>query len=192
MKSKFLEEKITYDGSQLRSLYNYLEHDLHGDSIVSFVGPCSVTLDKMVDGEDKKMDATIASDEMLHFIVEVFHQNLFSAVCLQRLMADLVISSLKNLSKEDLVQSLVRRGDDIYATLNGEERKLSISIATSSPVSQLIHFAVNTTNQGTPVPTVCLKDFSVEAKDLASQVLNSVADEYEDIRSATMKVHWVK
>lgn len=188
MKFKFHSERLTYDGSQLRSLYNYYEHDLQGDSIVAFLGPCKVSLDTMVDGEDKKANAKIQSDGMLHFLIEIFHQSLFSAVCLQRLMADLAISNIKNLSQSSMAQGLVRKGDDIFC----EDKKLSISIATSSPVSQLVHFALNTTTEGTPVPTLSLKDLDVDAKDLAKALGSSFVAEYEDILSATTKVHWVK
>lgn len=188
MKFKFLKEELKYDGSQLRSLFNYLSHDLQGDSVVSFLGPCSVTLDTMVDGEDKKANAQIRSDGMLHFIIEIFHQNLFSAVCLQRLMADLAISNIKALSSSPFAHGLERRGDDIFY----RDKKLSISIATSSPLSQLIHFAMNTTTEGTPVPTLSLKDLAVEPKVLAERLSLAFVTEYEDIFGATTKVHWVK
>ena len=163
MKSKVLFQNIKYDGTQLRSLYNYLEHDLQGDSIIAFIGPCEVSLNDMVDGEDKKENAEICSDEMLHFIIEVFHQNLFSAVALQRIMADLAITEIEKLTLDpEIVQSLRRSGDDIYLYDTAESKKLSISIATSSPMSQLIHFAINTTTEGTPVPSVSLEELKVD------------------------------
>lgn len=188
MKFKFASEKFTYDGSQLRSLYNYYEHDLQGDSVIGFLGPCHVSLDTMVDGEDKKANAQIRSDGMLHFIIEVFHQSLFSAVCLQRLMADLAISNIKSLSQSPMAKDLVRKGDDIFH----QEKKLSISIATSSPISQLIHFALNTTNEGTPVATLSLNDLGVDPKVLGKTLGAAFVAEFEDIHSATTKVHWVK
>ena len=88
MKTKFILKKINYDGSQLRPLYSYVNHKLHGDSIVSFIGNCDVALEHMIDAEDFVVDAKIASNKMLHFIVEVFGQNLMTAVCLQRLLVD--------------------------------------------------------------------------------------------------------
>lgn len=185
MKFKFVDQKISYDGTQLKSLYNYLQHDLMGNSVVSFIGPCDVSLEHMVDGEDLKENSKISSDLMLHFIAEIFHQNLFSAVCLQRLLADLVISSIGD-------KDLFREGDDIYKEINAQKKKLSISIATSSPVSQLIHFAVNITNKGTPVPTLSLEDLKKDPKALALKVGAAFAAEYIDIVAATTKVHWVK
>jgi hypothetical protein len=179
---------MAYDGSQLRSLFNYLEHDLQGDSILAFVGPCSVALTEMVDGEDQKAKAEIASDKMLHFLIEVFHQNLFSAVCLQRLMADLAISTLKKLSSKEAVRDLRREGDDIFLA----EKKLSISIATVSPLSQLIHFALNVTTKGTPVPTLSLEDLDVDPKIFGEQLGEAFRREFEDIAGATTKVHWVR
>ncbi|HMN69679.1 MAG TPA: DUF366 family protein, partial [Bdellovibrionales bacterium] len=52
LKTKFIDTAEIYDGSQLVSLRSYLKHGLLGDSIVAWVGPCKVSLDHMVDGED--------------------------------------------------------------------------------------------------------------------------------------------
>ncbi|HAG91989.1 MAG TPA: DUF366 domain-containing protein [Bdellovibrionales bacterium] len=188
MKFKHYDQTMTYDGSQLHSLFNYLKHDMMGDSLLSFIGPCQVSLAEMVDGEDKKEKAKICSKEMLHFVVEIFHQSLFSAVCMQRLMADLSISRIIDLSPKEEAKTLRRSGDDIYL----KDKKLSISVATSSPVSQLIHFAINTTTEGTPVPTISLKELEVDPLELAKRIGESVVAEYDDILAATTKVHWVK
>lgn len=185
MKSKFLEITEKYDGAQLVSLRNYLQHGLLGDSIVAWIGACDVSLDHMVDGEDLVVDARIAGDRMLHFIVEKFDVSLFAAVGLQRLLAAIVMDLLR---EKYAGAGLVRDGDDIYLG----ERKLSISIATQSPVSSLIHFAVNVTNAGTPVKTLCLEDLGVEPRAFALRVMEKFSAEVESIHQATMKVKWVK
>ena len=173
-----------YDGAQLVSLNSYLKHGLLGDSIVAWVGACDVSFEHMVDGEDLLEQARIAGDKMLHFIVEKFDISLYAAVALQRLLASIVKDQLLTMSKE----KLFREGDDIYL----DDRKLSISIATQSPVSSLIHFAVNVTNKGTPVKTLSLEDLGVEAKPFAIEIMNRFCKETEGIHQATMKVKWVK
>ncbi|MBX3022626.1 MAG: DUF366 family protein [Bdellovibrionales bacterium] len=189
MKHKFLETSEQYDGAQLASLRNYLKHHLLGDSVVAWVGPCDVHVDHMVDGEDLLAHARICGSEMLHFIVETFDTSLFAAVGLQRLLASLVKDELQVLARnKDLARSLTRDGDDIYAGT----RKLSISIATQSPVSSLIHFAVNVVNKGTPVETLALEDLQVDAKSFAEAVMERFTTECESIRQATQKVRWVK
>ena len=70
MKSLFIKENFKYDGSQLRSLFAYLNYGLLGDSIVSWIGPCNVDFDHMVDGEDLLQKSEIRSDNMVHFIIE--------------------------------------------------------------------------------------------------------------------------
>lgn len=185
MKSKFLEITEKYDGAQLVSLRNYLKHGLLGDSIVAWVGACDVTFDHMVDGEDLLLNARIAGDRMLHFIVEKFDVTLFAAVGLQRLLASIVMETLRGRPQG---AELVRDGDDIYLG----DRKLSISIATQSPVSSLIHFAVNVTNAGTPVKTLALEDLGVEPRAFAEEVLERFCREVATIHEATMKVKWVK
>ena len=189
MKAKFLDHFDKYDGSQLVSLNNYLKHGILGDSIVAWVGACDVTFEHMVDGEDLLEKARIAGDKMLHFIVEKFDVSLFSAVALQRLLAGIVKDQLQTLSREKpLAQSLFREGDDIFSG----DRKLSISIATQSPVNSLIHFAVNVTNKGTPVKTLSLEDLGVDPKVLAVEVMGRFCTEVKGIHQATQKVRWVK
>ena len=115
----------------------------------------------MVDGEDLLAKAEIRGDEMLHFIIEIFDRDLFSGVALQRLFASIVTDHLNIAGINGLGgKELHRKGDDIYL----EHKKLSISIATKSPVSTMVHFAMNVTNKGTPVPTLSLEDLGVDPK----------------------------
>jgi hypothetical protein len=181
VKTKFLNKKIKYDGSQLKPLDNYLKYNLLGDSSVSFIGPCDVSFDKMADGEDLKAKAKICGDEMLHFVFEIFHQNLFSAVSFQRLFAGLVKEVIEELKPEI---RLKRKGDDLYFN----NRKLSISIAAPSVNSMLIHFAINVVNEGTPVKTACLNEFKIKPKAFALEVLKRIKIEFLSIKEATVKV----
>ena len=101
---------------------------------------------------------------------------------------------------------LIREGDDLYvlapqedglsfgkvAPVPLERRKLSISIATVSPVSGLIHFAINVSSLGTPVKTASLEDLGIDPKEFAAEVLADFVSEATTIKEATMKVRWVK
>jgi hypothetical protein len=184
MKTKFITEKIHYDGTQLKSLFAYLEHKLLGDSIVSFCGSCDVSFDHMVDGEDFLAGSAIRGSMMLHFIVEEFGQGLELMVTRQRLLTSIVYQELIEKGKI----GLKREGDDIYVG----EGKLSISIATVSPVSGLIHFAMNISNVGTPVKTASLEDLCLNPQELAQTIMSKYALEVTSIKEACQKVHWVK
>jgi uncharacterized protein len=189
VKTKFLEKEFTYDGRQLRSLFGYLDHGLLGDSIIAWIGPCAIPFEHMVDGEDLREQAKIEGSKMVHFIVELFESTLFAGVNAQRLMASIVLEYLRASSSEQTIAASLRRdGDDIFAG----DKKLSISIATVSPISTLIHFAVNISNVGTPVPTLSLEDLGVDAKVFAAEILNLFEKEMSSIREATRKVRWVK
>ena len=186
MLSKFIKTKMKYDGRQLSPLWAYQNFNLLGDSIVSWVGACNVDLKNMVDAEDQISNSKICGDLMLHFIIEVFDRELFSAVCLQRIMASLIKDYLHENSK--ILQSgpgLVRDGDDLF----WQKQKLSISIASCSAVSNQIHFAVNDVNKGTPVKTCCLNDFKIKPEDLAKDIMERFISEYKSIKMATQKVH---
>lgn len=189
MRSKFLSNNENYDGTQLVSLRNYLTHGILGDSIVAWVGACDVSLEHMVDGEDLLQEARICGSQMVHFIIEKFDSSLFAAVAVQRLFASIVKDHLMATAKNrEIALKLTRDGDDIFA----DGKKLSISIATQSPVSSLIHFAVNVRNEGTPVATLCLEDLGVEPKSFAEQVMEKLTKEIHSTVEATQKVRWVR
>ncbi len=194
LKTKWIEKKITYTGEELHSLFAYLNHGVLGDSVVAFRGPCEVSFDHMVDGEDLLEQAKIQGSDMVHFIFEIFDRPLFAGVLLQRLFAAVVIDMLKSLAnanadaKSKVSVDLQRSGDDIY----WQNKKLSISIATRSPNSIMIHFAVNVSNEGTPVLTCSLEDFGIEPQRFAEICLCSIQAEYESVLMATHKVKAVK
>lgn len=182
MKTLWLDQEFAYDGTQLRSLFAYLGHGVLGDSVVAWSGACRISFDHMVDGEDLREQAEIRGSRMLHLIFELFDRDLFAGVAVQRLTASIAKDLIEERAKD---VRLKREGDDLY--WNG--KKLSISIATRSPVSTLVHFAMNLANAGTPVPTCALEeDFGLSAKDFAAELLRRLAAEYESVLAATRKV----
>lgn len=186
MKFKFIEKEIAYDGTQLAPLNNYLKHSLLGNSVVSWVGACDVSFEHMVDGEDLLAQAKICSDKMVHFIFELFDTDLRSAVAIQRLFA----ASAKDLieaSSSIAKGKIQRHGDDLFF----ENGKLSISIATKTVNSSLIHFAINVVNEGTPVKTACLNELQVDAKSFSIELMKTFSEEFLSIVEATQKVRTV-
>ncbi|RME18215.1 MAG: DUF366 family protein [Bdellovibrio sp.] len=180
MKTKWIEKEFLYDGSQLRPLFSYMKYGLLGDSMISWIGPCEVLSEHMVDGEDKRQKASIRSDKMLHFLVEKFNSHILAAVSLQRLLVQMAKEQLEHLSGKNLR----REGDDLY----WEKGKLSISIASQGVTSSMIHFALNVTNQGTPVVTASLEDLNVDPCSFAKDLMTSFQKEIESIEQATQKV----
>lgn len=169
-------------------LYAYTEHSILGSSIVSFIGPCNVSLEHMIDMEDKIVSAKIKSDEMVHFIIEFFPNGLLAAVSLQRLLASLIQNWLNENSSKLKKEKLIREGDDLYLIKNKVRKKLSISIASSSAVSSQIHFAVNVTNSGTPVATLSLQDLAIKPVFFAKEIIKLFTEEFNSILEATQKV----
>lgn len=182
MKTLIVEKKMIYDGTQLKPLYNYLEYGLLGDSVVCWTGPCSISFEHMIDGEDILSQSEIRGNNMVHFIVELFQTSLAAAVGFQRLMSELAVATIKELQGHSEV--FIRKGDDIY----WQGKKLNISIATVCSNSSLIHWALNVTNEGTPVPTCCLNDFKIDPHLFAEYFCEKIAAEWEDIIEATQKI----
>jgi len=183
---KYLDKTIAYEGSQIRSLWAFRNFGLQGDSIISFRGPCRVELPDMVDIEDVREKSAIFSTDMLHFIVEHFDLDLEKTIIRQRLL----IALIKDIISHRVSVKLVRLGDDLYL----ENRKLSVSIATLTPVSTKIHTGLNVSSRETPVPAVGLLDLGfddTEVRKIGEEVSKKYAEEYEDIKLARCKVRGV-
>ncbi len=187
MKHKWIEQEFKYDGSQLKSLFGYIDHSVLGDSICAWEGACDIPFEHMVDGEDLLAQSEIRSAKMLHFIVEKFAISLFAAVLMQRMLAALCLDLLREFVPKHEAE-MERHGDDIF----WNDRKLSISIASLSPVSGMVHFAVNTSNENTPVKTCALSDFEIVPRDFAERLMQKFCSEIESSEIATQKVHWLK
>jgi len=185
LKYKFLDKQIDYNGTQLQSRFAYMNHEILGDSIIAFVGACDIPFEHMVDGEDVLAKSPICGSKMLHFIIEEFSQSLELAVTRQRLFASIARDEIEKLNSE---KKLTRDGDDLF--LN--DKKISISIATVSPVSAVIHFAMNISNAGTPVKTLSLEDLGLNTQTVADVIGARFIDEIRTIKEACCKVNWVK
>jgi len=190
LKGKYLKGKtIEYDGSQLSPLWAYASFDVQGDSIVSFRGPCNVSDEFMVDMEDRRKGAEIASADMLHFIVEYFGVGIDEIVLVQRLLISAVVDLLRDSTYDE--SEIQREFDNIYAYPPEEDErgKLSVSVATVSPVSGLIHLGLNITTEGTPVRAAGLEEIGVEDVDkFAVEVARRFIEEMKNVKADASKV----
>jgi hypothetical protein len=119
---------------------------------------------------------------MVHFVWESFASaDLLLAVHRQRLLSAQALEVLRELAPVAVVH---RTGDDLWV----DARKLSISVATVTPVSAVIHFAVNAVASGTPVPAVGLRDLGVDPPAFGKRLLDVVAAEQSSIAEARAKV----
>lgn len=181
---KYLDEEIKYIGSQLAPHWIYKNYKLQGDAIVAFCGECEVKLTEMVDIEDVINNEPIYSKYMLSFITEQFNVNLVEGVFRQRLLICII--------KEELEKRgifVVRNGDDLMI----DGRKLSVSIATKSQTSILIHTGLNILSEGAPVSASGLtSELGIEdIKEFANIIMQRYSDEIEDIVLASTKVRGV-
>lgn len=184
MKTKLIEEEIKYIGSQLQPHWIYKNFKLQGDAIVAFIGECEVKLTEMVDIEDVINNEPIYSKSMLSFITEQFNIDLVEGVFRQRLL----ICIIKELLEKRGV-FVVRNGDDLM--ING--RKLSVSIATKSTTSILIHTGLNIESEGAPVKAAGLtSELGItDIRAFAQEVMTAYAEELKDIELASTKVRGV-
>ena len=185
MKLHFVPEPLKYDGTQLRSLWAYRHFGLQGDSLVVFRGPCNIPKDRIVDLEDLRAGSKIAGPDMLHFIVENFDLDLEKSVLRQRLLVAIAREELDRLGGK----TIARKGDDLF----DGERKLSISIATLSPVSSKIHFAVNVVrSENVGVPTGALGDYKIDPSGFGQAVAARFVEEIAGVHDARTRVRGVE
>lgn len=179
MHTKFLDQEIKYTGNELAPHWIYKKFQLQGDAIVAFCGECEVKLTEMVDIEDVINDEPIYSKNMLSFIVEHFNIGLVEGVIRQRLLICIIKEALES------IHPVIRKGDDLF--VNG--KKLSVSIATKSLTSVLIHVGINIDPTGAPVDAIGLDFLKIlDIKSFAENIMIKYTNEIDDIILASTKV----
>ncbi len=177
MRCIITKEPIDYDGSQIGSLWAYTKFEVQDDSIVCFRGGCNIPLKHMIDVEDKIHNEKIESPDMLHFIVEHFDvPSLKVAYARQRLLACIAGEVFK-----DMGFDVTRKGDDLFYN-NG---KLSISIASTSPVSCKIHFGINVRcDEYMSLEKMGIRDAALVQKQIGERYAAEYEDMERDIRKS--------
>ena len=179
------DRQIQYTGDQLRSLWIHETFGIAGDAIAAFAGPCNVPTEALVDTEDRRAGETIKAALMLHFIIEHFADTLPCAVLRQRLLIAIIKDLLQETGK---MPEITRKGDDIFCG----DKKLTVSIATISPVSTLIHAGVNIDAGGAPVAACGLQDFGIDHFRLAEVTADAYVEEISSADFARTKVRSVR
>ncbi len=184
MKTLFIDREIKYIGSQLAPHWIYKNFKIQGDAIVAFCGECEVKLTEMVDIEDVINNEPIYSKYMLSFISEQFNIELVEGVFRQRLLMCCIKEALEKRGFK-----VSRNGDDLFVN----DKKLSVSIATKSITSVLIHTGVNILSEGAPIPVSGLEsDLGIkDVKEFAQEVMTAYSEEIDDIVLASTKVRGV-
>ena len=184
MKTQFLDQNIKYEGWQLCPHWIYKNFKIQGDAIVAFVGECEVKLTEMVDIEDVINKEPIYSKLMLSFISEQFNIRLVEGVFRQRLLICIIKEALEKRGFK-----IVRSGDDLFF----EGKKLTVSIATKSATSVLIHTGINIISEGAPVSASGLSsELGIsDIKTFAEEIMENYKFEINDIILSSTKVRGV-
>ena len=201
-----------YNASQLRSLFAFEKFRVQGDSIVGWIAPCHIPVEALIDRDDAIHNRPIHADSQVHYVVEMFGVDLKFAVLAQRLLNGWMERGARLFKSPDVKCRIELSGNDVYALFpdeislaEGEEmnafvrsmrfnynirgcRKLSVSIATQSPVSGMIHAGVNVTTAGTPVQTASLEMLGIDPVAYGEWVGENFARDFEKVLLATTKV----
>ncbi|MDP8221939.1 MAG: DUF366 family protein [Candidatus Lernaella stagnicola] len=204
-----------YDASQLRSLYAFENFGVQGDSILGWIAPTEITVEKLIDRDDAVHDRPIFAASQVHYVVEMFGIDLTTAVLAQRLLNGWMARGARWMKSPDVACDVELSGNDVYCLFpaeiefdKGEDmtqfvlsgrfhysipgcKKLSVSIATASPVSCLIHAGINVSTEGTPVQTAALDMLGIDPVAYGEWVAENFAKDYEKVLAATTKVRWV-
>ncbi len=180
LQTHFHPEVLPYTGDELRPHFLLSQFRIKGSGILAFHGPCEVKTESLVDWEDRLVQDFIRAREMVHFIGEFFGLGLGEGVWLQRLF----MAQARDLVAELSGKTVRRDGDDLF----WNDRKLSVSIVTASPVSVLLHVGINIDATGAPVSAAGLKDIDVNATAFTRTLLSRIADEWASVQWACTKV----
>ena len=191
MQSLLIEKEIKYIGSQLSPHWIYKNFHILGDAIVSFIGEMDVKITEMVDIEDVITDSPIYSKKMVSFIIEQFGISLSECVVRQRFLICIIIEELRKILGDKY--KIRRSGDDIFVNIDGKDKKLSVSIATKSTTSALIHTGLNIDPEGAPIDACGLStDLGItNIEEFAKNVMRRYIEEDTEILEATCKVRGV-
>lgn len=170
-------ERIDYDGSQINALWAYAKFRAREDSIVCFRGGCDVTIEHMIDLEDRVNNERIYSPDMLQFIVEHFDDpDIRLAYARQRLLACIAAESLKHRG-----YIVTRKGDDLFY----DGKKLSVGIAAAGPTSHKIHFGMNVRcDEYMSLEKMGVKDVDVLMEEIGGNYAGEIEDIEGDIRKS--------
>lgn len=183
MKSLYIDKEIKYTGKELSPHWIYKNFHVCSDAIVAFIGEVEVNLGEMVDIEDVINNEPIYSKKMLNFIIERFEAPLSEMVWCQRLFVSIIKEALEKRGVR-----LIRDGDDLFYN----NKKLSVSIATKSITSSLIHTAINIVPDGAPIEVSSLSEMGIDnIKALAQDIMDAFCAECESIHFAKCKVRGV-
>ncbi len=182
MEKLFIDKEIEYTGKELSPHWIYRNFNLAGDAIVCFKGKVDVRLTEMVDIEDVINNEPIKSDKMANFIIETFNSSLKEMVLRQRLFISIIKETL-----EDMGVIVKRKGDDLFY----KNRKLSVSIATKSTVSGLIHTGINLVSTGAPIEVSSVCEMGIDEDKLINEILARFCQETGDMDFAAVKVRGV-
>lgn len=197
--SVYVHNKVLkYNGTQLTSMFPY-KLSKGTSNIVAFRGPMDVRIGEMIDSEDVVKNDPIWSDDAINFILELPFTNIVGAVAIQRTIIHLFAAYFNDLKQNKDVPLYVD-GDDILSGYDTSYKKYSVSIATQTAHSSLIHIGLNL-HAGKKAPKFAgnLADFFLNTPESSSSKLTKeedlmrilshiIKEELNSIYSATLKV----
>ena len=184
-------KKLTYDGTQLHPTFAYKLANGCANAVI-FRGPMKVKITEMIDAEDVIKNDPIWSDDAINIVAELPFTNVVGAVALQRMMIRVIHDNLNG------GIHLRVDGDDLISGNYGSSdyRKYSVSIATQTAHSSLIHIGLNiSAGKKAPsfagdIPNIASLPFvtDTDVMNFMCMIADELRKEINSIYSATLKV----
>ncbi|WP_456472338.1 DUF366 family protein [Methanocaldococcus sp.] len=170
----FPKEEIDYTGKEIEPLWAYKKFNVKKDSLVAFIGKMEVDRNNMKDLADLKREnlkVPIKSERAMNFVVEHFDTNNIKVAYLRQRLLILIAKEVI----ESFGIKLRRDGDDLYIN----NKKLSVSIASSGITSHKIHLGINISSKGAEhVDIIGLGEYLDDNK--IKEVMENIAYKYAE------------
>jgi uncharacterized protein len=159
-----LPEPLPMTIEAMKPHWALLRFDLWGNSMVIFKGQMKIDQKDMIDLKEFKRGALFPKGEMLHFVIEHFDDDTEKGVLRQNILVNI---AEEKLSHRLSGRRIIRWGDDLY----DEDRRITLTAVSKTPVSVKIHFGLCIETDSEAGYTG-LKEYDLDVHELAEVVGN--------------------
>lgn len=159
-----LHEPMTMTIAAMKSHWALMNFDLWGNSLVVFRGRMQIEAREMIDLKELKRGTVFPDGDIVHFIIEHFGDDLEKGVLRQNILVNIAEEKLSHRMQN---RRILRWGDDLY----DEDRRITLTAVTQTPVSIKIHLGI-CIDSDMESGFIGINEYGLDADELAEVIGN--------------------